>query len=506
MTVTATSAYPELLSLLRAAATLGSVGALLSWDQETDMPPKAAPFRAEQLATISSLTHERRTDPRIGELLAACEEDAELLGDEEAAANLREIRHDYDRAVKLPPELVREIAETSSRAMEAWKDARKRSDFKAFAPWLKKQVELQRRKAECYGAPKGGELYDALLEDYEPGFTAKQVEGVFGPLRAALAPLIAQIAARPQPDDAINRTTLPVERQKAFNRMVAERMGFDFGSGMLAVSTHPFSSGLAPGDVRMTTRYKDDHFTEAVSTTLHESGHSFYEMGLPKDERFGQPLGESVSLGIHESQSRLWENQVGRSLAFWKWAMPEAKKIFAPALDRFGPEDAHRAINIVKPGFIRVESDEATYHMHVMLRFDVERSLIRGDMKVEDVPRVWNDRMKKDLGLVVTEDRLGCLQDVHWSMGAIGYFPTYTLGTLYAAQFWEVIRRDIPDIDSRIAHGSFGTLLGWLREHVHAHGRRFRPPELCRRITGRTLSHEPMMGYLTAKLKPIYGL
>lgn len=499
--------YEQLCAHLRAVATLDSVSRMLEWDQETQMPPKAAAGRAEQSSAVSALAHERRTAPKLGDLLAACESDASLKSDPAVAANLREIRRDYDRARKLPTELVAEISETNSKAMEAWKRARAASDFAAFRPWLEKQVALSTRKAECYGAPAGGELYDALLDEFEPGMTARQVEGVFGPLRAALSPFIEAIAgAKKRPDDSIDRVKIPLDKQAAFNKLVAGKVGYDYEAGVLAISTHPFSTNIGPGDVRMTTRYKDEQFLDAVSTTMHESGHSLYELGLPKDEYFGQPRAEAAGLGIHESQSRLWENHVGRSLPFWRWALPEAKRMFAPALDAFTPEHAWQAANVVQPGFIRVESDEATYHLHVMLRFDVERALIRRDMKVEDVPAFWNDRMKRDLGVAVPDDRRGCLQDVHWSMGAIGYFPTYTLGTLYAAQFWQTVRRDLPDLDARMERGEFAPLLDWLRKHVHALGRQYRAPDLCNRITGRELSHEPLMEHLSAKLRPLYSL
>ncbi|TVQ33150.1 MAG: carboxypeptidase M32 [Phycisphaeraceae bacterium] len=501
------AAYTELLARLRAGATLGAAGSVLSWDQETRMPPKAAEHRAEQLSMIARLVHERMTDPALGELIEKCEADASLTGDPVESANLREIRRDYDRARKLPTELVSEMSETNSRAMEAWKAARKKSDFSMFLPWLEKQVALNLRKAECYGAPAGGELYDALMEDYEPGMTAKQVDAVFTPLRAALAPMIEQVAgARKKPDNAVNTVKAPLDRQIEFNKLIAARVGYDFDAGELAVSTHPFSSSIGIGDVRMTTRYAEDHIPEAVSTTLHESGHSLYEQGLPREERFGQPLAEAVSLGIHESQSRLWENQVGRSPEFWTWALPEANRIFDGAFKKFTPDDVSAAMNAVKPWFIRVESDEATYNLHIMLRFDFERALIRGDMKPKDLPGAWNERMKKDLGLDVPDDARGCLQDVHWSMGSIGYFPTYTLGTLYAAQMWETIRKAIPDLDQRQAKGDFAPLLAWLRENVHAHGRRFTAPELCERLTGNPLSHKPFMSYMEAKLAPIYGL
>ncbi len=507
--------YVELAGLAREAAVLGSAANTLAWDQETMMPPAAAPLRADQLSALSAIVHERWTSPRIGELLSACADEAALRDDPDASANIREWKRDYDRARKVPTALVAEFAKTTSEAMEAWKHARASSKYTDFAPWLEKVVTLCKRKAECWGppsAPAGGgktTLYDALLDEFEPGMTEAQIEALFNPLRTRLTPLIASIAqavAKKPVDESIHAVRVPLEQQKAFNGMVAMRLGFDTTGGRLDESAHPFSDGAGPGDTRMTTRYRHDHFMDALSSTLHETGHSLYEQGLDKWNRFGQPLAQAASLGIHESQSRMWENFVGRSRAFWEWALPEAKKVFAPALDKHSVEQAHRAANSVKPNFIRVDSDEATYNLHIMLRFDLERALFTGDLSVRDLPGAWNERIKKDLGLEVKEDRLGCLQDVHWSMGAIGYFPTYTLGNLYAGQMWGRITRDLPDLEIDVARGNFAPLLGWLREHVHTPGRRWSAPELCKRITGSALSHEPLMEVLDGKLKPLYGV
>lgn len=501
--------YRELLSLLRDAAVLDSVRSLLGWDQETMMPPAGAELRSDQLAALSSLAHEKHTHPRVGELLAACEQDASLKSDPDAQVNLRWVRRDYDRATKLPTALVAEMAKTFSQSMDAWKDARAKSDFGAFAPWLSKVVDLNRKKAMCYAGQSatGVDLYDALMDDFEPGMKAKKVDELFAPLRARLVTLIDAIRdSGKHPSDAPLKVKVPVTLQKEFNKFVAASVGFDLSGGRLDVSTHPFSETVGPGDTRMTTRYRDDGVPEALLTTLHESGHSLYEQGLPKREKFGQPLASYISLGIHESQSRMWENKVGRSLAFWKWCLPEMNARLGGAFAPYKADDLFRAVNAVKPHFIRVESDECTYNLHIMLRFDIERALIAGDLAVKDVPSVWNERMRKDLGLEVKEDRLGCLQDVHWSMGAIGYFSTYTLGNLFGAQFWETINRDIPDLDAKLAKGEFSPLLDWTREKIHSQGRRHGALELCQKITGKPLSHEALCNYLEKKLKPIYGI
>lgn len=504
---TATGPYADLLALLREAAVLASAGATLGWDQEVMMPPAAAPLRSEQLSVLAGLVHERRTSPRIGELLAACEADVELTADDEAAANLRAIRHDYQRATRLPGDLVRSWAETTALSMHAWRDARERDDFAAFAPWLERIVRLSRERADCLSVD-GGDRYDALLEEFEPGMRAATLDTVFAELRAGLAPMIAAIAASDRaPDTSVLRTPLPVDRQVAFNRSVLERMGFDFGGGRLDVSTHPFCESAGPGDTRLTTRYTEEEFAGALNASMHEAGHGLYEQGLPKATRFGQPLAEACSLGIHESQSRMWENLVGRSRPFWEWALPSMQaSVGAAAISALDVETVFRAMNTVEPNLIRIESDEATYNLHIMLRFDLERALLSGDLSVADLPGAWNERVRADLGLEVPDDRRGCLQDIHWSMGAIGYFPTYTLGNLYAAQLWETIREAIPDLDARMRRGDFAALLEWLRENVHRHGRRYPAPALCERITGRPLSHEPLLSNLRTKLAPIYGL
>lgn len=508
MTTTTVSSpsYEKLCNAAREAKTLGSIEQLLGWDQETMMPSGAAAHRAKQLALLAMLKHERFTSPEFGDLISRCEDDVDVTADTIEAANVRCWRRDYDRAAKLPASLVGEQAETASAAQHEWIEARKASDFNRFLPWLRKTVDLARRQAECYGWPSDGEPWDALAENYEPGCTAANVASVFTPLRGQLKGLLEDIMGSGADLDArLDTTPLPQSAQMTFVRDVADQLGFDFERGRLDQSTHPFCGGSHCDDVRMTTRFHEAMLTDALSSTMHEAGHGLYEQGIPY-EHFGTPCGESVSLGIHESQSRMWENQVGRSREFWTWCTPRLLSNFGDAFEGLSIDDAYACANRVSPGFIRVEADEATYNMHVMIRFEIERELMTGALDPADLPGVWNEKYRDYLGIDVPDDRRGCLQDVHWSMGAIGYFPTYTLGNLYCAQIFEQACRDLPDLQAGFADGRFAPLLDWLRERIHRHGRRYTAAELCERITGEPLSAEPLMRYLEGKFRPLYGI
>lgn len=505
-TTTTTTAYDELIGLVREASLLGSTAAVLAWDQETMLPPGGVEHRSRQLAQIARLAHGMATDPRIGELLDSCEGDPDLTADphSDAAANLREIRRDYDRATKLPGELVSEMASTRSRAQHEWAEARKASDFSRFVPWLEKNLRLAREAADHYGWET--ERWDALAEGFEPEMRAADVEAVFTPLRDRLQSFVDELLGGPQRPPADFRTVeVPIERQREFVRFVTERMGFDYGRGRLDTSTHPFCSGTHPGDVRLTTRFRPDNLGDALSSTMHEAGHGLYEQGLPPDHA-GTPLGEVASLGLHESQSRMWENQVGRSNAFWRWCHPKLEEFFGDAFSGLSVDDVYGAMNTVERSLIRVEADEATYNLHIMVRFELERALMGGDLDPSDLPEAWNERYRTSVGIGVPDDATGCLQDVHWSMGAFGYFPTYTLGNLYCAQLFEQAREDIGDLDESFARGDFDVLKTWLNENVHAHGGRYRAAELCERVTGKPLSPEPLLRHLEGKLRPLYGV
>ncbi len=513
------TAFAELSALRSKAATLASIGHLLGWDQETYMPPAGSAARAEQASMMAELAHKAWSNPRLGELISACESDKSVMADPRAASAVREMRRDFDLSVRVPTELVAELAKVGSEAQHVWKTAKERSDFAMFAPYMEKMFALTRRRAECLlpALPKGAELYDALLDEYEPGMSATQVEATFKPLRDRLSSLIARVAASGKKvNDDILHVKIDPAKQHAFGNFILQSIGFDLNAGRLDTTAHPFCQGVSAGDTRLTTRYRDQHFSDALYSTLHEAGHGMYEQGLPKSgtlrvagtdvSLWGSPLADSISLGIHESQSRMWENLVGRSREFWEWALPHANKFFDNALKNATPDTMFNAVNTTVPSFIRVESDEGTYNLHIMLRFEMERALLRGDIKVADVPHEWNKRFKSYLGLDVPDDRRGCLQDVHWSFGLIGYFPTYTLGNLYSCQFWETINQQVPNLGARIAKGDFSPLKNWLNTNIHAPGKQHRAADLCTLVTGKPLSAEPLMRHLESKAKQVYGV
>lgn len=503
-----TTGYDELIRRAREASLLHGTIAILGWDQEVMMPKGGVEYRAQQLEQLARMHHEMATDPRIGELLAMCEEDADVMGDpiSASAVNVRELRHTYDRNTRLPAELVAEEARLASVGQHTWAEARKTGDFEMFRPTLEKIVNLLRRKSDCYGWEKGGEPWDALAEDYEPGCTAKDVESVFTPLRKRLQGFLDELmGSSTAPSNAFNELALPIEQQEKFVRFVAEEIGFDFTCGRLDRSTHPFCSGSHCNDTRLTTRFHESNVNDALGSTMHEAGHGMYEQGL-LEKHIGTPMGMFVSLGIHESQSRMWENQVGRSRAFWEWCAPKLGDFFGDRTKSLSLEDVYGGANIVKPDFIRVEADEATYNMHIMIRFEIERAVMKGNLDVADIPAMWNEKYRDYLSLEVPNNAKGCLQDIHWSMGSMGYFPTYTLGNLYAAQFFEKALEDHGDLYDQFRAGEFGTLKTWLNQNIHWPGRRYRAAELCEVVTGKALSSDPLMRHLEGKLRPLYGI
>jgi len=505
MSDTANTAFEQLCQFSRQTATLQSIEELLGWDERTMLPPSGGEFRAEQITYLSGLVHRRRTDPQVGRWLEELVE-SPLAADphSDAGATIRQIKRDYEKHIKLPQSLVEELARTAVLGQQAWTEARKNDDFASFQPLLERTYELKRQQADAIGYATNP--YDALLDDYEPDAKTADVQEVLTGLREQLAPFVAAIAdSGRQANVEILHRNYPIDVQGAFGKHVAAAIGFDFQRGRLDVTHHPFCAGLGPDDCRITTRYDERNFPSAFFGILHEAGHGLYEQGLRKDQ-FGLPPGCYVSLGIHESQSRMWENAVGRSHAFWRYVFPRARKSFPGALLKVTLDDFYFAINDVRPSLIRVEADEATYNLHIVIRFELEQALLAGDLAVADLPGAWNEKCRDYLGIEPPNDADGVLQDIHWSAGLVGYFPTYSLGNLYAAQFFAQADVDLSDLDGQLARGEFAPLREWLGQTIHRQGECYTPSELVQRITGRPLSHQPLMDYLRGKLEPLYGI
>ncbi len=473
------SAYDELIRLAREEAVLASSVDVLEWDEETCLPRSGVAHRSEQLAMLAGLLHDRTTDPRVAELLAVLE-GSPLVADPEspAAVNVRELRRCYDRERRIPRRLVEESARVTALAQQAWADAREASSFPQFRPWLERLLALVREEADAVGYPET--RYDALLEDYEPGLTTARAAALFAGLRAELVPLVQAMADRRTPP---LRREYPVDRQRIFAEAVANAVGFDFDRGRMDTAVHPFCTSLGPGDCRITARYTSGDFASGFFTVLHEVGHALYEQGLDS-AHYGTPMGEAASLGLHESQSRLWENFVGRRRSFWQHFFPRARGVFHEALHDVRLEAFVASLNRVECSPIRIEADEVTYNLHVLIRFEIEQALLSGDLPVGDLPGAWAEAYRGSLGIVPASDREGCLQDSHWAEGLFGYFPTYTLGNVYAAQLVAAAGRELGELDAQFARGDFATLLGWLRERVHRHGQRFTAAALVERATG----------------------
>jgi carboxypeptidase Taq len=484
--------YQELKARLREISLAGSAASLLSWDQETYMPPKALVHRADQLAFLTGWTHRRFTAPEVGAWIKACEDHGfDPAGVE--GVNVREWRRQYDRQTRVPPELVEEFERVKTHAREAWVQARKASEFSRFQPHLTRIIEINRQLADCWGYKESP--YDALLDEFEPGVQASQLRELFSRLKPAIVELVGPATERSAaiPENYLE-DDYPIAAQQAFNREVAAAVGFDFEAGRIDTTAHPFCTGLGPGDCRLTTRYHERNFTQSLYGVLHEVGHGLYDQGL-LPEHFGTPMGSAVSLGIHESQSRLWENHVGRSLAFWEYWHGKACRHF-PGLKRFSPHQLHAAVNRVSPSFIRVEADQVTYDLHIILRFEIEVKLIEGALKAAEVPAYWNEAFEAMLGLKVPDDARGCLQDIHWSLGGLGYFPTYTLGNLNAAQLFKTALAEIPDGREALREGQYQPLLTWLRRKIHEQGNRYRPRDLMVFATGAPTQAEHHLSYL----------
>ena len=493
--------FDALLVRMRELRDLGGLVALASWDQETYLPPKAAEGRAHQLSTGQGILHERLVDPRLGELLAWAVGNPALTEDQRTMA--RVLSRERERAVKVPSALVRALAEAQSRGLMAWREARKANRFSLFQPALGHLLALRREQADAYG--HDGERYDALLEGYEPGMRVARLTPVLTALRENLIPLVAALraAASPKANPLEGRRFEPEAQWGVSLRMLAD-MGFDLEAGRQDKSIHPFSSGLHPQDVRLTTSLRETSL-DALFSTLHEGGHGLYEQGF-REEDHRTPLANAPSMGLHESQSRLWENQVGRGRAFWTHYFPQVRALFPEALGGVDLDTFHASINRVEPSFIRTEADEVTYNLHIVLRYELELLLIRDALPLSELPEAWNERMRRFLGVTPPDDLKGVLQDIHWAWGEFGYFPTYALGNLYAASLYRTARRELPGLEEGLARGEMKPLREWLRTRVHAEGHRHGAEELVRRVTGQGLTDVDFLAHLKSKFGGLYGV
>jgi carboxypeptidase Taq len=489
---TAARLDPALAARLGQLSDLRHAGHVLSWDQQVMMPPAGGPARGEALGTISRLHHEMLVDPQLGELLDAAADAEPLL--------VRAVRRDHDVERRVPGDLAAEMSRAGSDGYAAWLTAREANDYAVFEPALRRNIDLARRYAACFA--ENAHPYDALLDRYEPGTTTEQVVALFTQLRAGLVPLISQIAMQPARQALTGE--FPVSAQREIGLEMVQTMGFDPSGWRLDDAVHPFAASPAPGDVRVTSRF-DDHSLTGLFALLHEVGHGLYEHGV--DPALARTtLDTGVSLGVHESQSRLWENLVGRSPAFWTHWLPRLRDRFPLSLRDADLDTFMRGINVVRPTLIRVEADEVTYSLHVILRFELELGLIDGTLDAVDLPAAWAAKMKQFLGIDVPDDLHGVLQDIHWSEGIIGYFPTYAIGNVLAAQLWQLAQAEIPELDSELSRGDLGALRVWLREKIHRHGRLYTPPELIEQAVGGPLDPAPLLAHLRAKYGALYEL
>lgn len=481
--------YEELVSLIKDVGVLAGIRETLSWDQETMMPKGMALRRALESSVMAKITHEKHVDPRIGELLEQIEEST--LNEEEQA-QVREIRFHYERTIKVPSRIEEELAQKTSEASEVWAQAKKNNNFASFAPILKEIINLQKELAHAIDPTRP--VYEVLYEDYEPGLSIAQTQELFDQVKSFVVPFLKRIVQKPLPQAV--EVDVSKEVQKSFCHEIAEYIGYDFNRGRLDESNHPFTA-----TTRITTSFTHD-WIFAIEATIHEAGHGMYEQGLP-EKHYGTPLGTYASIAVHESQSRFWENHVGRSEAFWKSVLPKLNEAYDQNLD---VGVFYAFLNTVKPSFIRVQADELTYPLHIIVRFELEQAIFKGELEVDDLPKAWNEKMQELLGITPEKDSLGVLQDVHWCWGSFAYFPTYSIGTMMAAQLNASMRKDIQDMDAKIEKGDFVEIHTWLKEKIHAHGQRYRIHDLVKIATGKQLSANDYLAYLKEKFSKIYDL
>lgn len=494
-------AYNELVVLFRELNVIGGISGILGWDQRVVMPPKGSTKRSRQVSWLRGESHKRITNPKIGELLSILEEDRNSLNAGQLAC-LREWRRTYEKQTKLSPELVKELTKTRIESYQIWVQAREEDNFTLFEPILGKMIDLQRQVADSFGYEK--DIYDPLLDSFESHMKTSEITVILDKLKKRLVPFVQRIFDKiPSGDNQlVSNNIWPIEKQKEFTTLIIKQFGFDFEAGRIDPTVHPFCSGQY-GDVRVTTRYKEHDFRASLLALMHECGHALYGQGL-NEEHWGTPLGEAVSSGVHESQSRLWENFVGRSRHFWVWALHLMKQYFPDQLVDYNLDQIYRAVNEVKRSLIRVEADEVTYNLHIILRFELELGIFHNEIKIHDLPHLWKEKSKSYLGIEPPTDREGVLQDVHWGEGLFGYFPTYSLGNIIAAQWMNTIEQQIPNLYSQFEKGDFSELLNWLRKNIHQKGNLLISTDLVKDITGNPIDPDFLMDYLERKFTPVY--
>ncbi|MBN2676824.1 MAG: carboxypeptidase M32 [Anaerolineaceae bacterium] len=493
-----------LKSLLAEVSDLNRTSAVLGWDQQTYMPPGGSEDRGHQLSLLAKLAHEKFVSKKIGDLLDSLQEYGKQLDpDSNDACLIRQTRHDYLKATRVPTEWVAEFSQLTSVAQDVWVKSRPKSDFNAFRPHLEKIVEMRRQYSDFF--KPFDHVYDPQLDDFEPGLKTADVQAIFNELRPQQVDLLKQINAKPQVDDSFLKVKYDEQKQWDFGVEVITAFGYDWQRGRQDRSAHPFTTSFGSGDTRITTRFDQLGIASALFGTMHECGHALYDQGI-SHELNRTPLHDGASMAVHESQSRMWENLVGRSQPFWDHFYGRLQKAFPAELGNVPLDKFYKGINKVEPSLIRTEADEATYNLHIMLRLELEIMMLEGSLAVKDLPEAWNKRMEEYIGITPPGDKDGCMQDIHWSFGGFGYFPTYALGNLVSLQLWECIQRDIPELDKQIAGGRFSELLAWLRENVHQHGHKFEPQALIQKITGSKIDPNPYIRYLKRKFGEIYGL
>ncbi|MBI3258080.1 MAG: carboxypeptidase M32 [Ignavibacteriae bacterium] len=489
----------EVVQTMHTISDINAAASILNWDQETYMPSGASETRAEQISTLETLAHQFLTGERSRHL---ADKISGLNGTADSEPLLKLFIHDFERASKLPEDLVRRTSRAQALAQDTWKHARTEKNYAKFQPVLTELVNLKIEAAERYGYVEN--RYDALLNLFEPGMTVTQLNPVFDNLRTATAEILTAIAPNlDKVSDAPMQGSFSKEKQMEFSKYISGKMGFDFNNGRIDLSTHPFCTSFSQYDVRLTTRINENDLHSCLYGVIHETGHGLYEQGFAA--KYARTFAaDGASIGMHESQSLLWETVITRTEEFWTFALPKFKEIFGESVAKYTPRDYYRAVNTIKPSLIRTEADEVTYNMHIILRYELEREMINQTIDLKDIPEIWNEKMRRNLGQVPKNDAEGCLQDIHWSFGGFGYFPGYTLGKLYAAMEWNVLQTQMPDVRSKIANGDLMPIREWLRENIHQYGRSQKPAEIIKRITGKPLTEKDFVEYAKAKAMDVY--